>query len=126
MRLLVIAAILFIVPLSASVSDDLPYKTCEMKEVADFACSTREAMAGLIQSFAREDVYTRQKLLDSEVCITLEASDIKELRKYDAVKMPIFYSDYVRQVPVLWMKVKMHGNEKFFDVFMVDVFLKCK
>lgn len=126
MKTLVVLFFVFAGAFTVSASDDLPYKTCEMEKDIDLACSTREAMASMLQTFPREDVYTRQKLLDSEVCIELNKRNVKELRKYDAVKMPIYSNDTIRQVPVLWMKVKLYGKDEFFDIFMSDILLKCK
>lgn len=107
-------------------SDDLPYKTCEMKEDVDLACNARETMAQLVRAIGIGDKYTEEKLLESERCVWLYKSTISELRKYDSVKMSIPGENVIATVPISWVKVQLKDKAGLIDVFMVERFLKCK
>jgi len=126
MRLLIIALLLIAGILPATASDELPYKTCEMKEDVDLACNTRETMASLVRAIGIGDKYTEEKLLESERCVWLYKSTIKELHKYDSVKMSIPGENAIATVPISWVKVQLKDKAGLIDVFMVEKFLKCK
>jgi len=97
-----------------------------MREAGDYACRSREAVASLLQTIARNDAYTRQQILDSKVCGFIQASNIKDIRQYDSVKMPIATDDSVIRISVSWVKMQTISSEEWHDAFMADNFLKCK